>query len=210
MWSLVYRVILIVLTGYLLGNLNGAVSMSTLLAKDDVRSHGSGNAGLTNFIRNFGGWGAIPVLLIDVVKAVLACLVGGLLLEPCDLRMEGMMIGAVAVSLGHDFPALLGFKGGKGIVCGVSIAAVIDWRIALVLIAVFFSCYFLTHYVSLGSILGAAAFGILFAVLYRDRIVVAVGGALVGALAIWMHRANIARLCSGTERKSSLFGKGKS
>ncbi len=209
MWSVVYRVILIVLTGYLLGNLNGAVSMSTLLAKDDVRSHGSGNAGLTNFIRSFGVWGAIPVLLIDVVKAVLACLLGGLLLESYDLRMEGMMIGAAAVSVGHDFPALLGFKGGKGIVCGISIAAVMDWRIALVLVCVFFTCYFVTHYVSLGSILSAAAFGVLFAVLYYDRLVVAVGGVLIGGLAIWMHRANIARLCSGTERKSSLFGKGK-
>lgn len=206
MW---YRVIVTVLTGYLLGNLNGAVSMSTLLAKDDVRSHGSGNAGLTNFIRNFGGWGAIPVLLIDVVKAVLACLLGGLLLESYDLGMEGMMIGAVAVSVGHDFPALLGFKGGKGIVCGVAVAAVMDWRIAVVLACVFFSCYFLTHYVSLGSILGAAAFAILFAVLYYDRIVVVVGGVLIGGLAIWMHRANISRLCSGMERKSSLFGKGK-
>lgn len=206
MW---YRVIVTVLTGYLLGNLNGAVSMSTLLAKDDVRSHGSGNAGLTNFIRNFGGWGAVPVLLIDVVKTVLACLMGGLLLEAYDLRLEGMMIGAAAVSLGHDFPALLGFKGGKGIVCGVSIAAVIDWRIALILLAIFFSCYFLTHYVSLGSILGALAFSVCFVAFYHDRIIVAVGGALVGALAIWMHRANIARLCNGTERKSSLFGKGK-
>ena len=206
MW---YPIVVTVLTGYLLGNLNGAVSMSNLLAKDDVRSHGSGNAGLTNFIRNFGGWSAILVLLIDVVKTVLACLVGGLLLQAYDLHVEGMMIGAIAVSIGHDFPALLGFKGGKGIVCGVSIALTIDWRIALILLAIFFICYFVTHYVSLGSILGALAFAVCFVVFYYDRIVVVVGGVLIGALAIWMHRANIARLCSGTERKSYLFAKGK-
>ena len=65
------HIIVAALAAYMLGNLNGAVCISHLIANEDVRTHGSGNAGLTNFIRNFGGWGAIPVLLIDVVKAVI-------------------------------------------------------------------------------------------------------------------------------------------
>ena len=64
------------LTGYLLGNLNGAVCISTLM-QDDVRSHGSGNAGLTNFIRNYGNTKALYVVAVDALKAVLSCLVTG-------------------------------------------------------------------------------------------------------------------------------------
>ena len=204
MW---YPVILTVLTGYFLGNLNGAVNVSALVAHDDVRSHGSGNAGLTNFIRNFGRGSAIFVLLIDGGKTALACLVGGQLLG--DFTLEGMLLGAAAVSLGHDFPALLGFKGGKGIVCGAVAAFVIDWRVGLIGAAAFFLCYFLTHYVSLSSIFGAVGFGAGFALLYMGRPWMMAGGIFMAALAIFMHRENIVRLCKGTERKSHLFGMGK-
>ena len=197
-----------VLTGYLLGNLNGAVSMSILLSHQDVREHGSGNAGLTNFVRTFGGAKALLVFVIDMGKTFLACFVGKLLLEPYGLGMEGLMLGALAVSLGHDFPALLGFHGGKGILCGFTISLVADWRISLVLAAVFFAAVFATHRVSVGSVLGAASFCICFWVFYHDRIFVAICGTVLGLLAIFMHRANIARLCRGEEPPMS-FGKKK-
>ncbi len=198
MW---FPILITVLAGYLLGNLNGAVCMSTLLSHDDVRSHGSGNAGLTNFIRSYGMASSILVVLIDFFKAVIACLVGGLLLEPYNMYLEGVMIGAAAVSLGHDFPALLGFKGGKGILCGLAIAVVADWRCAVLILALFAVAVVLTRFVSLGSILGALGLGIYFAVMYWNRPVVAAIGAAIGALAIFLHRANIVRLCKGTENK---------
>ena len=111
---MVYSILIATLAAYLLGNLNGSVCMSAIVAGDDVRSHGSGNAGLTNFIRNYGRKSALFVVLIDGGKAVVACLCAGLLLEPYGLYREGMALGATAVILGHDFPALLGFRGGKG------------------------------------------------------------------------------------------------
>ena len=77
MW---FSIVITVLVGYMLGNLNGAVCMSHIM-KDDVRSHGSGNAGLTNFIRNYGVGMAIYVILIDAGKAALACIAGGLMLS---------------------------------------------------------------------------------------------------------------------------------
>ena len=181
--------------------------MSALLSQDDVRKHGSGNAGLTNFIRIFGRAQAVYVVIIDVSKAVLSCLLGGMLLEPYGLRMEGAMLAAVAVSLGHDFPAILGFKGGKGILCGVSIAAVLDWRCALIILGVFLVFFLATRYVSLGSVMGALAFVISFAVFHYTNIWVIAGAVFIGGLAIFMHRGNIQRLLQGTERKSSLFGK---
>ena len=201
-------VLITVLTGYLLGNLNGAVSMSTLLSHEDVREHGSGNAGLTNFTRTFGPAKAVLVLLIDMTKTILACFVGKLLLEQYGYGQEGLMLGALAVSLGHDFPALLGFHGGKGILCGLAIAICADWRIAVIILIVFGVTVAISKKVSLGSILAAAAYAISFGVLHRDNIFVAVCGILIGLFAIFMHRSNIARLIKGTEKDMS-FGKDK-
>lgn len=194
-------IILSALTGYLLGNLNGAVSMSVLLGNDDVRSHGSGNAGLTNFIRTFGLGKAGLVIAIDAVKAVLACMVGRQLLTPYGLGLEGAMLGGIAVSLGHDFPALLGFRGGKGILCGFAVAAAVDWRCALLLLIVFAVLVLLTRYVSIGSVAAAAIFSLYFGIVYYERPWVCLGGIFAGVLAIIMHRQNILRLLQHKENK---------
>ena len=135
MW---YAIVVAALVSYLLGNLNGAVCVSALM-HDDVRSHGSGNAGLTNFIRNYGRARALYVVAIDAGKAFLACLAAGLILDPYGLGLEGRVLGGVCVMLGHDFPALLGFRGGKGILSGWFIAWAIDWRIGLLIAVVFLS-----------------------------------------------------------------------
>ena len=200
MWA---HVLLTVVIGYLLGNLNGAFIMYKLLAHEDIRKTGSGNAGLTNFMRKYGPGKGIWVLLIDILKAVFACLLGRILLAPLGYPMEGLMLGAVAVSLGHDFPALLGFHGGKGIVCGFSVALCSDWRCALIILAVFLICLYVTRYVSLSSILAAAAFSVSFALLHHTQPLVAAIGVVIGLLAIFMHRANIKRLIAGTEKKAT-------
>ena len=194
---------------YIMGNLNGAVCVSALM-HDDVRKHGSGNAGLTNFIRNYGKARALYVVAIDAGKAVLACLAMGLLLGERGYYMEGVMLGGCAVMLGHVYPVLLGFKGGKGILSGLFIALTADWRIGLAILAVFFIAYLPTKYVSLGSVLGATAFGLGFALLYQDNLVVVLCGLFMAALTIFMHRSNIVRLIKGTESKTNLFAKEKS
>ncbi len=198
MW---YAILLGALVGYALGNLNGAVCISALLSHDDVRTHGSGNAGLTNFIRNYGTASAALVVLIDGLKAILSCLVCGLLLEPYGFGLEGKMLGAVAVTLGHNFPACLGFKGGKGILCGAVAALTMDPLLFLILAVIFGVSVALTRFVSLGSILCAAAFAVGFILRYSDRPWVIAGAVLLGGLAIFMHRANIVRLLKGTESR---------
>lgn len=205
MW---FSIVIGMLVSYLLGNLNGAVCMSALM-HDDVRNHGSGNAGLTNFIRNYGVGRAVYVVLIDAGKAAVACLATGLLLQPYGNYQMGTALGGLAVMLGHNFPALLGFKGGKGILSGLFIALMVDWRVALIILIVFVVVYSLTKYVSLGSILAAEAFGISFAVLHNEEPVVMLCGVAMGALAVFMHRGNIRRLLKGEERKTNLFEKGK-
>ncbi len=202
MWS---ALLVIALSAYMLGNINGAFCVSQLVAGEDVRKHGSGNAGLTNFFRNYGGWGTAMVVAVDVAKTVLACYVGKLILKPFGFGMEGAMLGAVAVTLGHDFPALLGFKGGKGILCGWSAALVLDWRLSIAMLAVFLVAFALTRYVSLGSLLGAVTCAIWFAVFYHDVPWFMAGGVCLGVLAIWMHKSNIVRLVKGTESKVHLI-----
>lgn len=206
MWA---AILITILVGYFLGNHNGSVVTSRLIANDDVRSHGSGNAGLTNFIRNYGVRSALFVIAIDGGKAALACLAGDMLLAPHGLGFEGRVLGGAAAMLGHVFPVLLGFKGGKGILSGFIIAMMVDWRIGLLILAVFLLVYLLSWYVSLGSLLAAAAFGVGFVWLHHDNLWVMIGGIFMAALAIFMHRSNIGRLIRGEERKTNLFGKGK-
>lgn len=202
-------ILLTIVIGYLLGNLNGAICISNLVAHEDVRSQGSGNAGLTNFIRVYGAGKSLSVILIDGGKATISCLAGALLLESYGMRLEGMAIGGAAVLLGHVFPVFLGFKGGKGILSGFFVAITMDWRVALMILVVFAIAYFATQYVSLGSVLASVTFGVGFAVFHYDSIVVTLCGVVMAALAVFMHRENIARLLKGQERKTNLFSKGK-
>ncbi len=204
---LIPQIILTALACYFLGNHNGAICVSAML-HDDVRSHGSGNAGLTNFIRNYGAGRSILVIVIDVCKAVLACLLAGIVFEPYGYRLEGMTLGGVCVMLGHDFPALQGFRGGKGILSGWFIAWMIDWRVGLLIAIVFFTAYLLTQYVSLGSVLAATTFGVGFVIFHHDSLPVMIGGLFMSILTIYMHRGNIVRLVKGEERKTNLFAKG--
>ena len=208
MW---YLAVLAAICSYLLGNLNGAVIVSSVYAKDDVRSHGSGNAGLTNFVRTYGSKIAIYVILIDVGKAVLACFASGMLLNGYGYYKEGVALGALFVIIGHAFPVLLGFKGGKGILSGVTVACMMDWRLGLFVFGIFLVAYLLTGYVSLGSVLSAGSFGFLYAWAHPDAgwFPIAVG-LFLSVLVVWMHRANIVRLVKGQERKTNLLKKGKS
>ena len=199
---------LVFFVAYLLGNLNGAVVISRILAKEDVRKKGSGNAGLTNYIRNYGAGSSVLVIAIDVLKAVIACWFGGWILGMYGYYDDGVALGALGVILGHDFPVLLDFKGGKGILSGVTVALMMDWRLGLAVFALFVVAYGITQYVSLGSVLAAGSFGFLYAIFHWGSWFPIIVGFVLSFLIVWMHRANIERLLKGEERKTNLF-KGK-
>ena len=206
MW---FNCLITIFTAYMLGNLNGAFLVGYRVAGEDIRKKGSGNAGLTNFIRNFGVHPAIGVVITDMGKAALACMVGGGLLAPFGHQIAGRALGGLSVILGHAFPALMGFKGGKGILSGVTVGLCLDWRIGLGVFAIFLVAYFATQYVSLGSVLSSGSFGPIYAIFHWDQKFAVVVGFVLSALLVWMHRENIKRLLHGQERKTNLFGKGK-
>ena len=205
LWPVLGMLLLVTAACYLLGCFNGAVIVSKYILRDDVRNHGSGNAGLTNFYRTFGGPLTAVVILTDVLKAVIAVLLGSWLLGFID-PLFGKYWAGLFCLLGHMFPCMFHFKGGKGILSGGTIAIMIDWRIALVVWGGFLLLTVLTRYVSLGSLWAGASFPFVTWYCYPDPVIVALGFAC-GGLVVWQHRANIKRLLSGTENKFSLHRK---
>ena len=149
--------LIMAVVAYFCGCFNGAVIVSKYILRDDVRTHGSGNAGLTNFFRTFGGPLTLVVILTDVLKAVAAVLLTTVVFRSF-LMNDPMVIvltkywGGVFCLLGHMFPCMFGFRGGKGILSGGTIALMMDWRIALVVWGGFLILFLLTRYVSLGSL----------------------------------------------------------
>ena len=194
----------IALACYLLGCFNGAVIVSKYILRDDVRNHGSGNAGLTNFHRTFGGGLTFVVILCDVLKAVLAVLLGSWLFV--GNPMLGKYFGALFCLLGHMFPCMFHFKGGKGILSGGTIALMIDWRVALVVWGGFLVLVIVTRYVSLGSLWAGASFPFISWYCFPEVRVVVLAF-LLGGLVVWQHRGNIKRLLAGNESKFSLHHK---
>ena len=118
--------ILIAIISYVLGSINGAIIAGRFVFHKDVRRYGSGTAGLTNYYRNFGTPGIVLLVLIDVLKTVAACLIGGALMAKYDAREVGILFAGFCVILGHMFPAYYQFRGGKGVLCGVTMAFLVD------------------------------------------------------------------------------------
>ena len=198
--------------GYLLGGFNGAILVSKWFRGEDIRTKGSGNAGLTNFYRNYGGLDTLLVLLIDVGKAVLACFLGQWILGTFDPAWAtgGAMFCGVFTVLGHVFPIWFGFKGGKGILTSGAVGAFMSWKIIAALLVIFIIVLLLSRYVSLGSIVCCGAYPFLFwwfAPKDGHPLFVLLLSCFLAALALWMHRTNIKRLAAGKENKFSLHKK---
>lgn len=199
----------IAVISYFLGCFNGAVVVSRYILRNDVRNYGSGNAGLTNFYRTFGGPLTLVVILSDVLKAVIAELFAIWLfgtLTPLLIPFGKYWAGLFCL-LGHMYPCMFQFRGGKGILSGGAMAIVIDWRVALVVWGGFLILAILTRYVSLGSCSTGITFPIVTWCVYRDPILLGIA-IIIGGLILWKHRGNIRRLIAGNESKFAFRKKG--
>ena len=199
---MVFTVALTLLVSYLLGCFNGSVMTSHFIIRDDVRQHGSGNAGLTNFYRTYGARYALCVIVCDMGKTVLACLIGGYLMHWVvgDWTL-GLLIAGIGCELGHMFPVFFGLRGGKGILSGGVLVWLLDWRVALIAWGLFAVLWLTTRYVSLGSIAATASMPVSVFLLMGHNWLYTVLSAAIAALVIWCHRGNIQRLLTGTEKK---------
>ena len=194
--------VLLLLVSYLLGCFNGSVVISHFIIKDDVRSHGSGNAGLTNFYRTYGAKYALGVIALDMGKTVVAGLIGGYLFW--FLRQDwtlGLLLAGIGCELGHMFPAFYGFKGGKGILCGGTLAWMLGWKVGLVAWGLFAALWMLSKYVSLGSIFAGISLTVSVFLFYDHNWLYTALAFVISVLVVWCHRENIDRLLHGTERK---------
>ena len=201
---ILFTIALILLVSYLLGCFNGSVMTSHFIIRDDVRKHGSGNAGLTNFYRTYGAKYALGVILCDMLKMVVAGLIGGYLFRYLhgDWTL-GLLLAGIGCELGHMFPVFFGFKGGKGILSGGTLVIMLDWRVALIAWALFMLLWLVTKYVSLGSVCGTATVPVTtFLFLGHNWLYFALSLVVVG-LIIYCHRENIVRLVKHQENKFS-------
>lgn len=210
---------------YLIGSVNFSILLSRAIGGQDIRKSGSGNAGATNMLRTYGKKMGVITLLLDVLKGIVCVLAAVLFVnyyhsaaaasvwESADLAMYQSAlslvsipyIAGVCVILGHNFPLYFGFKGGKGVATSLGVVLMLDWKAGLIIAVCAIAVMAVTRYVSLGSILGGAAY------IIAEIIKMCVTGSfnvtelvcviIIGGLLIIRHHANIKRLLSGTENK---------
>lgn len=219
---------------YLIGSVNSSIIISRIMGAGDIRSEGSGNAGATNMLRTHGKKAGALTLIFDVLKGIIAILLAWLityfvskLITPQDFENSMIApslfeqsvsvfsakyiapalvyIAALFVVIGHDFPIFFAFKGGKGIATSAAVMLMLDWKVALIIIALSLIIMLVTRYVSLASVTAAAAYPLVLIGFMAGRgsfdIAYLIFAALLGAIAVWRHKANISRLLHGTESK---------
>ncbi|HHY90289.1 MAG TPA: glycerol-3-phosphate 1-O-acyltransferase PlsY [Clostridiales bacterium] len=189
--------IFIVLLSYFIGNISTSVIVSKLWANIDIRNYGSGNAGTTNVLRTLGVKAALITLIGDILKGWIAVWLGK--------KVGGIDLAlfcGVAVIVGHNWPALFGFKGGKGIATAIGVIMQIQPLVGLICIAVGILTIIKTKYVSLGSLLGICLSPFLLWVFVDWKHFLF--ACVLAALALFRHRSNIKRLMQGTESKIQL------
>ncbi|MBR5434428.1 MAG: glycerol-3-phosphate 1-O-acyltransferase PlsY [Bacteroidales bacterium] len=197
-------VIIAVLVSYLLGSIPTSVWVGKIFYGIDVRQCGSGNAGTTNTFRVLGAKAAIPVFIIDVLKAYAAAQLVHFF--PCLPHTPNyvnlqLLFGIVAV-IGHIFPIYVGFKGGKGVASLLGVTLAIVPMSALLAFSVFVVVLLISHYVSLGSMIAGCSFPIFVIFVERTSIVsLQVFSILFAILLLVTHKENILRLWHGEEKK---------
>lgn len=198
-WLDLLCLFLYLLVPYLLGSLNSAVIVSKLLYHDDIRKYGSGNAGFTNVMRTYGAKAAGITLAGDILKTVVSVMFGW-----CLHGYVAAYFAGFACFIGHILPCFYQFRGGKGVLCAASMVMMLDWRLFLLLMGIFFLAVAVTKYISFGSILSAMVFPIALQRMNRIGIhMIVLVATAMAVIIVYKHRQNLKRIFSGTESKFS-------
>lgn len=226
-------VVFTMLISYLLGSLSFSIISTKKFHHMDIRTKGSGNAGLTNVIRSSSKKAAILTLIGDFLKGVLAATLGKYVFlafinsgnDSFIVMQLGAFLAGICCLIGHVYPCFFGFKGGKGVLTASAIILVIDWRVFIAVILVFVVVLLFSKIVSLGSICAALSFPIFnflitFFIDYNNcpveykqnaltyTLISTVLALIIGVAVTYLHKENIKRLLSGQEKRIS-FNKEK-
>ena len=205
---------LCIIVPYLLGSVNTALLVSKFIFHDDVREHGSGNAGTTNVLRTYGKKAAIITFAGDALKGVIAVLFACLLFGHPKTEysyihlLTAAYMAAFFCIFGHIFPIFSRFRGGKGFATLAGVLLVLDPFIFVLLFLFYVPMVLLSHYISLSSVVAALFYPMILSVI--DRVVTGMGvhvlfSVMMGVLITWAHRSNLRRIFDGNERKFYLF-----
>ncbi len=186
------KVLISAVIAYFLGNISPAMLISRSKG-EDIRTKGSGNAGTTNVLRNYGKKAALLTLAIDMFKGILAVWIGRLIGGESAAFMS-----AVCVMVGHVWPVFYGFKGGKGVATSLGVLLAVNWKVALIVLVFALAIMAVSRMVSLGSVSAAVLLPVLCLFMFRPFAPYAL---VMAVLVIFKHRTNIQRIVKGTENK---------
>ena len=192
----VFAYIVIAIISYLLGSISAGLLVSKALNGPNLREVGSKNTGASNALRTMGLKGGFATFVGDIIKALVACLIGRVW-----MGLPGAMVAGLFVIIGHNWPVFFQFKGGKGVSSMTAVMLVSFWWQAIICYVVTIAVIALTRFISLGSMIMVTLFAILVAVTNWGNWMPILWAVLLAAICIWRHRANIGRLLSGTEAK---------
>ena len=190
---------------YLLGSINSAILISRIFYGEDIRTHGSGNAGTTNMLRTYGKGAALGTLLGDMLKTAFAVVLASFMMS---VHLGGWLAGLFCI-FGHVFPLYYHFKGGKGVLCAATAIAFLAPFVFLIMLAIFIGIVAMTKYVSLGSMTAAFFLPILVSSIQPLGGINGLVSVVIALFVIWCHRENIKRIQNRTESKLSFKKKEK-
>ncbi len=194
---LVVAIALIVVSAYLIGSISPSIILSRRVLHDDVRKHGSGNAGATNMLRSYGAKFAVLTLFLDMLKAALAMAIGYLLYQK-----DGAALAGLFAVFGHMFPIYYRFHGGKGVACATAVALLMLHPIAfLLLLGCYMAILFMTKYVSLASVMTVLLFPMVQHAFHPQEGTAFLCSLMIAVFVVFMHRENIKRLYNREESK---------
>lgn len=211
-----WKFVIVIVVSYFLGNINFARILSDKMMHNDITKQGSGNPGTMNMLRSFGLKAGVLTLLFDALKGSVAALIGFFIfggatgssldvwgLHSSTSAMIGLCTGGLSVMMGHNFPAIYKFKGGKGVACmlGVYVVASPLW-VAICFVFGFVYLY-IFDYAAVASFLFISVLTFLEALKYKGNLVVTILLFVMFCLTWFMHRQNIFRLLVGTENKAN-------
>ena len=196
--SAVLSYIIIAVIAYLLGSISFGMIVAKLKGGPNLREVGSKNTGATNVLRVMGVKTGLIVFVLDILKALVACIIGR-----CWMGLNGAMIAGLAVVVGHNWPCFFQFKGGKGVASTLAVMLMTFPLPAFICYVVAIALIVITRYVSLGSITLAALFALMVIIANWQSWLVICWVLIISGLLIWRHHANIGRLLKGCENKLS-------